>query len=247
MKTPKKHAKKQLEKFSTIFTQLGLVLTLFVVFLVLEHETVKDTAVVEPTNVQDYEKIYTFDTPFIIRSRVKEIVKPKKKRVIKEIFKPEVVDNNTENTTVIDLPVDEAPIDLNQIPELKETETIEDSDDPISIKNVQNTPVFKGCEGLSEEENIKCFERKIQQHIQRNFNSELAQDVELNSGKYKILTQFVIDKLGNVTDIQIRAPHTKLKKETNRVVNKIPKFTPGKQNNKEVKVKYTLPITFRVE
>ncbi|MEQ3498944.1 energy transducer TonB [Tenacibaculum sp. SSH1-16] len=87
----------------------------------------------------------------------------------------------------------------------------------------------------------------MQQHIQRNFNSELAQDVGLNSGKYKILTQFVIDKLGNVTDIQIRAPHAKLKKETNRVVNKIPKFTPGKQNNKEVKVKYTLPITFRVE
>ncbi|WP_417785631.1 energy transducer TonB [Tenacibaculum sp.] len=247
MKTPKKHAKKQLEKFSTIFTQLGLVLTLFVVFLVLEHETAKDVAIVEPTNAQVYEKVYPFDKPVIIKRKVKEIEKPKQERVIKEVFKPEVVDNNTETNTVIDLPVDEAPIDLNQIPELKETETIKDIDDPVSINNVQNTPVFKGCEGLSEEENIKCFERKIQQHIQRNFNSELAQDVGLSSGKYKILTQFVIDKLGNVTDIQIRAPHAKLEKETDRVVNKIPKFTPGKQNNKEVKVKYTLPITFRVE
>lgn len=247
MKTPKKHAKKQLEKFSTIFTQLGLVLTLFVVFLVLEHETAKDVAIVEPTNAQVYEKVYTFDIPVIIKRKVKEIEKPKPERVIKEVFKPEVVDNNTENTTVIDLPVDEAPIDLNQIPELKETETIKDSDDPVSINNVQNTPVFKGCEGLSEEENIKCFERKIQQHIQRNFNSELAQEVGLNSGKYKIITQFIIDKKGDVVDVKIRAPHTKLKKETNRVVNKIPKFIPGKQNNKEVKVKYTLPITFRVE
>ena len=247
MKTPKKHTKKQLEKFSTIFTQLGLVLTLFVVFLVLEHETAKDVAIVEPTNAQVYEKVYPFDKPVIIKRKVKEIEKPKQERVIKEVFKPEVVDNNTETNTVIDLPVDEAPIDLNQIPELKETETIKDIDDPVSINNVQNTPVFKGCEGLSEEENIKCFERKIQQHIQRNFNSELAQDVGLSSGKYKILTQFVIDKLGNVTDIQIRAPHAKLEKETDRVVNKIPKFTPGKQNNKEVKVKYTLPITFRVE
>ncbi|RLK02928.1 energy transducer TonB [Tenacibaculum discolor] len=247
MKTPKKHAKKQLEKFSTIFTQLGLVLTLFVVFLVLEHETAKDVAIVKPTNAQVYEKVYTFDKPVIIKRKVKEIEKPKQERVIKEVFKPEVVDNNTETNTVIDLPADEAPIDLNQIPELKETEIIKDIDDPVSINNVQNTPVFKGCEGLSEEENIKCFERKIQQHIQRNFNSELAQDVGLSSGKYKILTQFVIDKLGNVTDIQIRAPHAKLEKETDRVVNKIPKFTPGKQNNKEVKVKYMLPITFRVE
>ncbi|GFE02190.1 hypothetical protein KUL156_47820 [Alteromonas sp. KUL156] len=247
MKTPKKHAKKQLEKFSTIFTQLGLVLTLFVVFLVLEHETVKDTAVVEPTNAQDYEKVYTFDIPVIVKREVKEIEKPNQERVIKEVFKPEVVDNNTENTTVIDLPVDDGSIDVETLTQVKEEEVVDKDDDPVSIKNVQNTPVFKGCEGLSEEENIKCFERKMQQHIQRNFNSELAQDVGLNSGKYKILTQFVIDKLGNVTDIQIRAPHTKLKKETNRVVNKIPKFTPGKQNNKEVKVKYTLPITFRVE
>jgi len=39
MKTTKKNARKQLEKFSTIFTQLGLVLTLFIVFLALEYET----------------------------------------------------------------------------------------------------------------------------------------------------------------------------------------------------------------
>ncbi len=247
MKTPKKHAKKQLEKFSTIFTQLGLVLTLFVVFLVLEHETAKDIAIVEPTNAKIYETVCTFYTPVIVKREVKEIEKPKQERVIKEVLKPEVVDNNTENTTVIDLPVDETPIDLNKITELKETETIKDSDDPVSINNVQNTPVFKGCEGLSEEENIKCFERKIQQHIQRNFNSELAQEVGLNSGKYKIITQFIIDKKGDVVDVKIRAPHYKLKKETDRVVNKIPKFIPGKQNNKEVKVKYTLPITFRVE
>lgn len=247
MKTSKKHAKKQLEKFSTIFTQLGLVLTLFVVFLVLEHETAKDAAIVEPTNAQVYEKVYTFDTPVIIKREVKEIEKPKKERVIKEVFKPEVVDNNTENTTVIDLPVDETPIDIDKIPESKEIETIKDSDDPVSINNVQNTPVFKGCEGLLEEENKKCFERKMQQHIQRNFNSELAQEVGLNSGKYKIITQFIIDKKGDVVDVKIRAPHFKLKNETDRVVNKIPKFTPGKQNNKEVKVKYTLPITFKVE
>ncbi|MGG6229880.1 energy transducer TonB [Tenacibaculum sp. SDUM215027] len=247
MKTSKKHAKKQLEKFSTIFTQLGLVLTLFVVFLVLEHETAKDTAIVEPTNAQVYEKVYIFDKPIIIKREVKEIEKSKKKQVIKEVFKPEVVDNNTENTTVIDLPVENSSIDVTTLTQIKEGEVIDKDDDPVSIKNVQNTPVFKGCEGLLEEENMKCFERKIQQHIQRNFNSELAQEVGLSSRKYKIITQFIIDKKGDVVDVKIRAPHPKLKNETERVVNKIPKFIPGKQNNKEVKVKYTLPITFKVE
>ena len=247
MKTTKKNARKQLEKFSTIFTQLGLVLTLFIVFLALEYETEKDVAVLKPSNSELYEPIYTFKQPVVLK-RVEEVTeKPKKKTVVKEILKPKIVDNNTEITTIIEMPVDDPIIDVTAISQAKEEEIIDKADDPISIKNVQNTPVFKGCEGLSEVENRKCFERKIQQHVQRNFNSVIAQKVGLSSGKYKILTQFVIDKSGNVTDIQIRAPHMKLEKETDRVVNKIPQFQPGKQNNKEVKVKYTLPIIFKVE
>lgn len=247
MKTTKKNARKQLEKFSTIFTQLGLVLTLFIVFLALEYETEKDVAVLKPSNSELYEPIYTFKQPIVLK-RVEELTeKPKKKTVVKEILKPKIVDNNTEITTIIKMPVDEPIIDVTAISQAKEEEIIDKADDPISIKNVQNTPVFKGCEGLSEVENRKCFERKIQQHVQRNFNSVIAQKVGLSSGKYKILTQFVIDKSGNITDIQIRAPHMKLEKETDRVVNKIPQFQPGKQNNKEVKVKYTLPIIFKVE
>ena len=247
MKTTKKNARMQLEKFSTIFTQLGLVLTLFIVFLALEHETEKDVAVLKPSNSELYEPIYTFKQPIVLK-RVEELTeKPKKKTVVKEILKPKIVDNNTEITTIIKMPVDEPIIDVTAISQAKEEEIIDKADDPISIKNVQNTPVFKGCEGLSEVENRKCFERKIQQHVQRNFNSVIAQKVGLSSGKYKILTQFVIDKSGNITDIQIRAPHMKLEKETDRVVNKIPQFQPGKQNNKEVKVKYTLPIIFKVE
>lgn len=247
MKTTKKNARMQLEKFSTIFTQLGLVLTLFIVFLALEYETEKDVAVLKPSNSELYEPIYTFKQPVVLK-RVEEVTeKPKKKTVVKEILKPKIVDNNTEITTIIEMPVDEPIIDVTAISQAKEEEIIDKADDPISIKNVQNTPVFKGCEGLSEVENRKCFERKIQQHVQRNFNSVIAQKVGLSSGKYKILTQFVIDKSGNVTNIQIRAPHMKLEKETDRVVNKIPQFQPGKQNNKEVKVKYTLPIIFKVE
>ncbi|CAM1359293.1 Protein TonB [Tenacibaculum sediminilitoris] len=247
MKTPKKNAKMQLEKFSTIFTQLGLVLTLFVVFLVLEHETAKDIAMIKTSNAQVYEKVYTFDKPVIIKKEVKQSEELKKKRVIKDLSKPKEVDDKTEVATVIDLLVEDTSIDIDKVPESKEIEIIKDTDDPVSIKNVQNAPVFKGCEGLSEEENIKCFERKIQQHIQRNFKLELAQEVGLSSGKYKILTQFIIDKNGEVIDVKIRAPHSELEKETKRVVGKIPNFTPGKQNNKRVKVRYILPITFKVE
>ncbi len=247
MKTIKKDARKQLEKFSTIFTQLGLVLALFIVFIALEHKTKKEIAVIKPSENQSYEPVYTFKQPVVLKKVNQTDETPKKRTVIKQIEKPQIVDNNTEITTVIKMPVEEPTININSINQEKEDEDINIEDDPVSINNVQKTPVFKGCEGLSEEENRKCFEQKMQQHIQRNFNVALAQEVGLNSGKYKILTQFVIDKSGKVVDVKIRAPHSRLRKETDRVVHKIPQFQPGKQNDKEVKVKYTLPITFRVE
>lgn len=248
METQKKKPRKQLEKFSAIFMQLGLVLTLFVVFITLEYETEKDMAVVSEPYYEFTDPVFTFQKEIIVKKQPKAVVKPQKKQIVKRVISKPVVVENVTNTqeTVIDLPVENTPVVVS-----KPTNVISKVDEPIektmSINSVQNTPVFKGCEGLSEEENRICFERKIQKHIQRYFNAEIAQDVGLTSGKYKIVTQFVIDKTGKVSDIKIRAPHKKLEKETDKVVNKIPQFTPGKQNNKPVKVKYTLPITFKVE
>ena len=87
----------------------------------------------------------------------------------------------------------------------------------------------------------------MKQLVLRNFNTELANELGLRSGKKRIMTQFVIDKNGHVTDVKIRAPHPKLKKEAGRIIGKIPKLIPGVQNDKAVKVKYTLPISFMVE
>ncbi len=248
MKTLKKHPRKQLEKFSSIFTQLGLVLTLFIVFVTLEHEIKKEVAVVDiPYHYDSTETVFTFTPETIIKKVEKAVIKVKrpKKRIVKtSLINPQVVKND-DFESVIKTPTEVTPV-VNQ-PVKKTNTVVVENKAPISINNVQKTPVFKGCEGLTEKENRICFERKIKRHVQRYFDAELAQHVGLNSGKYRILTQFIIDKNGNVSDIQIRAPHKRLEKETNKVVNKIPQFTPGKQNNKAVKVKYTLPITFKVE
>jgi protein TonB len=44
----------------------------------------------------------------------------------------------------------------------------------------------------------------------------------------------------------VKAPHARLEKEALRVIEALPKMTPGKQHLKPVKVKYTLPIIFEV-
>lgn len=252
MKKLKKNPKLQLEKFSTIFTQLGLVLVLFVVFVSLEYES----KVKEEVASKDYEKterILDFtELPMLIK---KEEVVVKKEILKKEVVlekKIEIIKKEEKKIIeeVIIKPTD--PEDKTDFIETLTTATednIDDDDDPkpISIKSVQKAPVFKGCEGLSERENRVCFEKKMKKLVQRHFDTELANELGLRSGKKRISTQFVIDESGNVIDIQIRAPHPRLKKEANRIINKIPTFKPGYQNDKPAKVRYTLPISFMVE
>jgi protein TonB len=243
MKNLKKLPTKQLEKFSNIFTQLGLVLVLFIVYLTLEHKTSQ-----KQFTVVDFDppEIVVFQPDQIIQftREVKDIPKPK----IAAVFIPdEPIEkgNNDIIESIIDIPTKTIlQINPDDIIEIKEF--VEDPIETVPFINIEFAPIFKGCEGLSKEENKVCFDKKMKQFVQRNFNLELANEIGLQSGKYKIQTQFIIDNQGNVVDIKIRAPHLKLKNETQQLIENLPKFTPGKQRDKPVKVKYTLPISFQV-
>ena len=58
---------------------------------------------------------------------------------------------------------------------------------------------------------------------------------------------FKIDKNGDITDVQARAPHVRLQEEAIRVVKSLPKMIPGKQRGRAVGVNYSIPIAFKVE
>lgn len=246
MKNLKKLPSKQLEKFSTIFTQLGLVLVLFVVYLTLEYQTEQKILAIK--EYQNLDRIYIEADQNVIFKK-EQITKPitaqKKvqKLILDDITKG---DNSSEDEIIHKITDDIIPLNPDDIVQVKipEEDPITETVDYIII---ENGPVFKGCEGLSKEENKICFDKKMKEFVQRNFDAQIATAIGLRSGKYKIQTQFVIDNNGNVVDIQIRAPHAKLMKETQEMIEKLPKFTPGKQREKPVKVKYTLPISFQVD
>ena len=246
MKNVKKLPTKQLEKFSTIFTQLGLVLVLFIVYLTLEHETEqKSLAIYQP---ETSNPIYVDPTTEIIFT-AEEIVKtkvelPKQNRLILDEPVKKVEDEIPE--TIISTEPEKKTFDINTLVTADEPKG-EEPPETVPFIMLENAPVFKGCEGLSKAENKACFDKKMMKFVQRNFDAQLANEIGLRSGKYKIQTQFIIDDKGNVVDIQIRAPHKKLKKETQELIEKLPQFTPGKQGSKTVKVRYTLPISFLVD
>jgi len=63
----------------------------------------------------------------------------------------------------------------------------------------------------------------------------------------KVYVVFKIDKTGHISEARARGPHARLEKEALRVVNMLPKLTPGKQRGIPVSVSYTLPITLQVQ
>jgi protein TonB len=63
----------------------------------------------------------------------------------------------------------------------------------------------------------------------------------------KVFVSFVINEKGKVTDVKVlRGIGTSCDKEAIRVVNEMPDWKPGVQNDEAVKVKYTLPIAFKL-
>ena len=64
----------------------------------------------------------------------------------------------------------------------------------------------------------------------------------------RVLLMFVIERDGSLTNIQvIQTPDSSLSDEAIRVLKTSPKWTPGKQRNQAVRVKYTLPVDFRIQ
>ena len=63
-----------------------------------------------------------------------------------------------------------------------------------------------------------------------------------------VAVQFVVEKDGSISNIEIsRSVHPELDKEALRVVGLMPKWTPGKQKNENVRVRMNLPFNFGIK
>ena len=59
---------------------------------------------------------------------------------------------------------------------------------------------------------------------------------------------FVVERDGSITDVKVvKSVDPSLDKEAIRVTKAMPHWIPGKQNGSAVRVKYTLPVTFRLQ
>ena len=64
----------------------------------------------------------------------------------------------------------------------------------------------------------------------------------------RVVVVFVVDETGNLSDVKVaRSVEPSLDAEAVRVVKSMPRWNPGIEKGKAVKVRYTLPVTFRLQ
>jgi len=136
---------------------------------------------------------------------------------------------------IIEIVEDEVEIE-NEV-EIEETETDEEEmieieeDDEEFFMVVENMPEFPGGDlGLMK-------------FIQKNVRyPAIAKEYNITG---KVYVSFIVDKKGNVTNVKIvRGVDKNLDAEAVRVVSSLPKYKPGKQRGKAVRVMFTIPINF---
>ena len=71
---------------------------------------------------------------------------------------------------------------------------------------------------------------------------------EENGIQGRVIVTFVVERDGSITDVRVvKSVDPSLDKEAQRVVKSMPRWIPGKQNGSAVRVKYTVPVTFRLQ
>ena len=134
---------------------------------------------------------------------------------------------------IIEIVEDEVEIEEELEIESDEDEIIEieEEDDDEFFMVVENMPEFPGGDlGLMK-------------YIQKNVKyPPIAKEYNITG---KVYVQFIVDKSGTVTNVKVvRGVDKNLDAEAVRVVKSLPKYKPGKQRGKPVRVMFTIPINF---
>lgn len=236
----KKNPKANVGRNSSLYFAVGLNVMLVLTYLGLEHKTYET----EATKIDLLMLDEQFDEDIPITTINIPPPPPPKQVVTEAITIVEDVED-IEETVVESTEIGQDDIIEDRVVSVEEVEVAEIEEDievPFSV--IEKVPQFPGCTGNNAELKA-CFQRKMQEHLTKNFKYPDAA-AELNI-QGKVFVLFVINRDGVVDKIKTRGPDQLLEKEASRIISLLPKMEPGKQRNKSVSVPYSIPIYFKLQ
>ena len=223
----KKNPKVDVQNKRVLLLEIGLALSLLVVigaFLYTPREY-------QIEQIEQVAAVVEEEITEITRQDQKPPEPPKRTEitVITDILN--IVTNDEKIETSVDFAEFAEDVEIVQQVAVEE-ETIED-DQP--FVKVEQMPSFMGGD-------LMTFRNWVMSKVRF---PQIALENQISG---QVLLSFVVERDGSLTNIQVlRTPDASLSDEAIRVLKSSPKWTPGKQRNQAVRVKYTLPIEFRIQ
>ncbi|MEN6618543.1 MAG: energy transducer TonB [Rikenellaceae bacterium] len=226
----KKTPKANLENKKFLFTEIGLILSLVLVLLAFEwksyEKSVSTLGNESATIIEDEMIPITTETPppppempkIPVVSDVLEVVDDDMK------LSNDLIINTEDNSKL--------GVEIKEYVKGGREEVIEEEEIPFLI--VEEKPTFQG--GDENEFTKWVFARLVYPEIAKE-----------NGIQGRVTLQFLVNTDGSVSDVKVlRGVDPSLDKEAVRIVSSSPKWKPGRQRNKPVKVRYTFPVIFQL-
>ena len=225
----KKSPKADLEGKKTSNLLIGAILTLSVLFIGFEWSE-RDKKVTTDTGIETLvfeEEII----PITEQEQPKQAPPPPEAPKVEEVL--EIMDNDSEveESTIQASDDTQAAVEVKYTPVEVEEEEVEEQQ---IFQVVEEMPEFPGGMG----ECMKFLSKNIKYPT-------ISQE---NGVQGRVIVQFVVNRDGSIVDpVVVRGVDPYLDKEALRVISTMPKWKPGKQRAKAVRVKYTVPVMFRLQ
>ena len=222
----KKSENASLEKDKLIYVLMGLVFVLSLVYVALEwtEREVKVHTVVDEE--------FLFEEEIDIQQTTQETPPPPPPPAVQEVEVLNVVEDNVETET-IEVTTEEneqevviaAPVEA----------PVEEEEEEVVFVIVESMPEFPG----GQQALFKYLSENVKYPV-------IAQE---NGIQGRVICQFVVNKDGSIVDVEVvrSGGDPSLDKEAIRVIKSMPKWKPGKQRGKAVRVKYTVPVNFKLQ
>lgn len=243
---PKKNPNVDAKRNSLLYFQIGLAAITILTYIAIEVKTPDPVIVVEkPVIVDNF--IDDEVIPLTMQVQKAPPPPPPAPEVIQVVDDKVVIEDKKIETTETNEKQEVKVVKAAAVGEV--TGDVEDVDVDVPFAVLEDIPLFPGCEKVARTQQKECFMEQMNKHIKKYF--EYPSRAKDNNVQGRVTVMFVIDKSGNVSNLRIKGTGKKdselLEAEAERIIKKLPKFTPGKQRGKPVGVSYAQPIMFRLE
>ena len=222
----KKSEKASLEKDKLIYVLMGLVFVLSLVYVALEW-TEQEVTKYEVTDTE-----FLFEEEVEIQQTSQETPPPPPPPAVQEVEVLNVVEDNVETET-IEVTTEETETEVVIAAPVEAP--VEEEEEEVVFVVVESMPEFPG----GQQALFKYLSDNVKYPV-------IAQE---NGIQGRVICQFVVNKDGSIVDVEVvrSGGDPSLDKEAVRVIKSMPKWKPGKQRGKAVRVKYTVPVNFKLQ